>query len=264
MNPAYHVNTQTLHKIGKSVQNQNNCFQKNKDTMAKDSRLTIMKKYDEDRKKLMRRTLAAIENTKSTLQSENNKGNDEFDTKEDTKDTKDKQNVDGLQVVKDNNSKDELNDGNAAGNDGLTTGEDLNTTFTLPRKSVEGFAHLKCFLHHKKGSAIPIRQPFKTSNSGPLRISVAPKPRPTNLPAIVIETIKEEEENSRGDLTIDIENAELPCSPTKEHDEAASADCNPADETTVVLDSANLKETTVKALHELLTLIHTFMRGNCV
>ncbi|RZF32367.1 hypothetical protein LSTR_LSTR001831 [Laodelphax striatellus] len=307
MNPAYHVNTQTLHKIGKSVQNQNNCFQKNKDTMAKDSRLTIMKKYDEDRKKLMRRTLAAIENTKSTLQSENNKGNDEFDTKEDTKDTKDKQNVDGLQVVKDNNSKDELNDGNAAGNDGLTTGEDLNTTFTLPNgeslspirgtnqdsamtggtrrlsstplksstpeekymseklsswlktkgKSVEGFAHLKCFLHHKKGSAIPIRQPFKTSNSGPLRISVAPKPRPTNLPAIVIETIKEEEENSRGDLTIDIENAELPCSPTKEHDEAASADCNPADETTVVLDSANLKETTVKALHELLTLIHT-------
>ncbi|XP_039286226.1 cytoskeleton-associated protein 2-like isoform X1 [Nilaparvata lugens] len=126
---------------------------------------------------------------------------------------------------------------------------------------MESFHHLKCFLPHKEGSRLPIRQPFKepntNSNSAPLKTS-APKSRPTNLPAIVIETIPEEKENSKGDLTINLESTEPPCSLTREQEDLASCgDCKPLDETTIVLDSENLKETTVKALHELLTLIHT-------
>ncbi|XP_039286467.1 uncharacterized protein LOC111056210 isoform X2 [Nilaparvata lugens] len=301
-----HINTQALHKIGKSVQKQNNCPQKNKEkTTAKDSRLFIMKKYDEDRKKTMRNTLAAIENTKFTLQCEKDKA-DGRNTKDDIKS---EQIVDKLQVVKDY-CKDESTAGQVAQINQVTD-EDLNTTFTLPDgeslspiegsnhdsamtggkrrlsstplrsstperkymseklsswlktkgKPMESFHHLKCFLPHKEGSRLPIRQPFKepntNSNSAPLKTS-APKSRPTNLPAIVIETIPEEKENSKGDLTINLESTEPPCSLTREQEDLASCgDCKPLDETTIVLDSENLKETTVKALHELLTLIHT-------
>ncbi|XP_039286478.1 cytoskeleton-associated protein 2 [Nilaparvata lugens] len=129
------------------------------------------------------------------------------------------------------------------------------------RKAHGKFPSPKVLLAHKEGSRLPIRQPFKepntNSNSAPLKTS-APKSRPTNLPAIVIETIPQEKENSKGDLTINLESTEPPCSLTREQEDLASCgDCKPLDETTIVLDSENLKETTVKALHELLTLIHT-------